>query len=338
MKRIILLVSLNFGLLKPMETPKPSQDSLIKAAQNGMSSAFGVLKNAGIDVNAVCEGTTALHEAVMLSVKSVQALLALGANPNTIDKDGITPLTKGILRVKAHSGKIGVNSEDSPHCKGGEIHASEKITLLLLKAGATPKPQDVQHTLEMGWGSMLKMLLEYNAPTDLKGTTPITIVCKKVTCDCYKNLVPLLLAHKTKNNIIEAKDSSGQTALFAACEAKKTYIFEMLLKAGADSEVKNNNSQTILIRAIEKNHLKHVKLLKKHKLLSAIIDEKDAQGETAIFYACRYHVGIDILRLLLESGAHVHLRNNAKQSVLAKAIEVGTDDKVQLLKKYGATL
>src|ERR1700761_8676525 len=103
MKRIILLGSLSFGLLRPMDKPQLTPNALIKAAQKGMFSAFEDITKSGVDIDTVSDGTTALHEASkVLSIKSVKMLLILKPNPNSIDKDGNSPLTVIITNIKKH--------------------------------------------------------------------------------------------------------------------------------------------------------------------------------------------------------------------------------------------
>lgn len=341
MKRIlVIIIPIGFFCsLQPMDKPtNPSQlnlDLLIRAAQNGMASAFEEFKRSGIDINIVHNGTTALHEACH-STKSVKALLALKANPDVVNKDGNTPLTKAI-RSFVKEGHFW----DGNHYiwKTKESSKLEKIAQLLLMAGATPQIKDTEYALAIGWPNMLKILLKHRAPIASKGQefTVLSFAIekwKRSCSECYGQIVPLLL----QPNLIEAQNPDGETALFLTCTFTKTDMLKMLLKAGANVQIKNKNGETALVKAIKHSHANNIELFKKYQVLSSIINEKDNNGETPIFSACQKNVSTYILSFLLKEGANISVRNNKGQTILAKAIEAGTEAHVRILKSHGATL
>lgn len=91
------------------------------AAEAGQTAALQALLDAGVKADAPCRGGTALHAAVANGrMRAAELMLERGANPDTADADGYTPLMHAAM------------NDDAPMVK------------LLLKHGANPDIKTAQ--------------------------------------------------------------------------------------------------------------------------------------------------------------------------------------------------
>lgn len=95
--------------------------------------------------------------------------------------------------------------------------------------------------------------------------------------------------------------------------------------------VRRNNHRE-LINAIKNNDFDNVA----HLTLVTSVNGKDKQGNTALIHASGLG-HIDIVELLLESGAKTNLKNKEGVTALAKAIEKNHSAIVKLLQENSAT-
>lgn len=189
----------------------------------------------------------------------------------------------------------------------------------LLSAGANPK------------------IMQLGCPYDLatarylitKGANPNTI-----TIDCAiheKDRVEAILALRS-----DAKGGSLESYSFEEL-VEKADILEVLLKNGFPVNKPNNHieQKTILMTAAYAGKTEAVKLLLQHK---AEIDQKDALGYTALFYAIQ-QTNYDIIKLLLQQGAVTNVvASNGQDSPMMLAIAANQSAIVQLLFEYDYNL
>jgi ankyrin repeat protein len=279
----LINISMLLSAMSKEETTKgdSKETLLLAAAKKGMADSLENFKVAGINLNGVYNGTTALHEAAKaLSVKSVAILLKLDADPNILDKDNCTPLIRLLARFdriewcKDCSGCCSSAHVKNPKSK--DMLSAEKIAKILLEHGASPDVGNVTQfspigrALMLGWQEMVQLLYTYkinlnDVYVQETGKKALAFVCKKwlqnTYCDCHSNLPRILI---NAGITIDDKDKNGETALFDACAYSKLSIMKMLLKAGANPNLKNNANQSVLEKAIAVGTKKHVKLLKKY--------------------------------------------------------------------------
>jgi len=98
----------------------------------------------------------------------------------------------------------------------------------------------------------------------------------------YSNIVRLLLSQGADPNIASYTDVGHMTPLLKASEQGRLDIAEMLVKAGADLDVRNRNGQTALILAIRNSHSAIAKFLVS---AGADLEQRDLAGCNAGFYA-----------------------------------------------------
>ncbi|XP_060521932.1 ankyrin repeat domain-containing protein 27-like isoform X2 [Cylas formicarius] len=112
---------------------------------------------------------------------------------------------------------------------------------------------------------------------------------------------------------LNALDSSGKSALHYAASKGFQDILLFLVNAGADVNILDTYKNTALHIACDKGHENCVKAL----IFSSAfleINLQNTSGETPLFLATKWAY-FDIVRLLLENGASVCLKNNRNQTV-----------------------
>jgi len=107
--------------------------------------------------------------------------------------------------------------------------------------------------------------------------------------------VELLLRHGADPNV---RDSAGNTALHRAAENGVTDVVAVLLRYGADPNARNKEGRTPLHVAAERCRRDVVELLLRH---GADPNARSARGATPLYYAA--NCGVEVVRILLVAGA-----------------------------------
>jgi hypothetical protein len=112
-----------------------------------------------------------------------------------------------------------------------------------------------------------------------------------------------------KGAAINQRDPVGSTALFYACCGGRTPVVRLLLERGADPTIARQGGPTPLVIASQNGHLEVVRLLLGHASAKTAINDRDAEGKTALWLAC-YRGRGGVVRALLENGADTTIANN----------------------------
>lgn len=115
---------------------------------------------------------------------------------------------------------------------------------------------------------------------------------------------------------LNIQDRHGNTALHIACCSHQDECIQLLIKAGADPSIKNNEGMSLLHRInLTPNTMK---ILLEAK---CSIDESDPYGDTPLHYNC-FSGNIEAVKLLIEYGANPFSVNNRKMTPLDDAISI----------------
>jgi len=98
-----------------------------------------------------------------------------------------------------------------------------------------------------------------NGEKDNSGKTALHVACKDAP-----RIVPLLLAHKAKVDIVDETQSKNYAIHYAAMGDSDTAI-DLLIKSGADVNAQNETGTTALGVALTEGSIKAIKALVKHK-------------------------------------------------------------------------
>jgi uncharacterized protein len=150
-----------------------------------------------------------------------------------------------------------------------------------------------------------------NARSD-RGMTPWMLAALQG----HTGVVRLLLDQGAAIN--EQANKPGRTALWFACLMGRLPVVSLLMERGADPTTVNGRGSTPLMEASSNRHVEVVRLLLGDPSGNATINQRDEEGKTALFWACRY--GREgVVRALLESGADPTIADNDGTTPMAVA-------------------
>jgi ankyrin repeat protein len=127
---------------------------------------------------------------------------------------------------------------------------------------------------------------------------------------------------------VNAKSSTGETALMRAIGNNNMSMARMLLDYGADVNVSDKRSRTTLMYAAAQDRSEGLELLLK---AGKEVNERDEEGRTALMYTARWGGLPEKLQLLLNAGAKVNESDEHGFIALMYAARWCHPDELQLL-------
>jgi ankyrin repeat protein len=301
------------------------QTLLTRAAQAGDPLLVDALINCGATIYLPDQhGNNALHAAVKAGKWSVCShLLALGANPNTSDRSGVSTLTYlaqafargdeqtaafvasllAPLLAKGHRLDRVVNDPDAleEETKILEILRSD-LNRYVLYADLL-HADGVNHADNNGW-------------------TPLMLTAKEGRLTTVQTLLGATVIN------INAQKFDGATALYLAAVNGNYDIVKVLIDKGANVNVGDNNYRTPLMVAAKKDHLKTVQALLGAPSID--INATDDDGATALYLAA-LNGNDDVVKALINQGANVNVADHKGWTPLMSATKKGHLTTVQAL-------
>ena len=144
--------------------------------------------------------------------------------------------------------------------------------------------------------------------------------------DDIKNLI------EAGANINAPMDSEGNTPLLYAIQINLTWLVELLLEYGADSNLSNIYEESPLMTTITYDSDFYIgkKLIENN----ADVNHVDIDGSNALFLAA--YSNENMVKLLLDHGANANHANKEGTTVLMNAAHTGNENIVKLLLNNGA--
>ena len=283
--------------------------------------------------------SSSLSDAVLYGdVKTVQTLIANGANVNEVDATGMTPLMVAASEGQTAIAQLLVDA-------GADVQqAGEDGTTALMRAASANRVD------------IMKQLVAKGADVNAKNKGGMTALMV-AAFGGYATAVRALLADKADSN---AKDSQGRTALMAAATSGDPPTLEALLAGGAAPAVVDAGHGTPMTYAAAAGHAEAMEALARRGLkpnasdlalaaagchvqavrvaLASGVAPQGVNGEIVpLLQAAAANCG-DVVLLLLDRGASVNATDGDGWTALMKSAEAGHPEMVRLLMDHGADM
>ncbi len=174
----------------------------------------------------------------------------------------------------------------------------------------------VVEAVKAGSLPVLKLLLaRCGFSVDRQYSCKMTALYHSVHCN-KEDIITYLLDNNASVNLA---DMFGCSSLMLAVEGSDPECVEQLLKAGGDPKSQNFAGTSILRAAILRGHPEIVELL-----LKAGADANQADRQGPLLHLAVFSQTPRIMHLLIDYGAHIHIRDDMQKTALHKAVENGS--------------
>lgn len=211
---------------------------------------------------------------------------------------------------------------------------------------SSEKPQPILLAAIRGQNLALVLQILNKTPdlikeTDHGGTTAIMLAA-----GLGDTTILQALLDRSSLELINARDSEGNTALMRTVLLNTKPCFNMLLTNGADPEIKNNHGWNALMQTAAWNHPGEMKALFARNVQ---LHETDDDGDTALLHAARRKSTAAALELIARMEVenpdnrsvlvgHLDAKNNNGMTALMKAAIVGDTQLAEVLLAKGVNI
>jgi len=261
-----------------------------------------------------------------------------------------------ILAMSATLGIVGVRTaraqaDDPNKLLVAAVEKNDlKAVLEALNQGAAPDTRDEYDEYPVsclaarrGQTAILKTLLDHGANPEVRTKTDSTSLLIFSVHTANPDTVRLLLDRKVNVNL---RNNLGETALNSVGETEapgppmRPVVMRMLLKAGADPEIRDREGRTALMIYADYGGASAVEVLAD---AGAKVNERDHDGNTALILAAGWLPGdtglpnpeayLSILKRLLKQGADLQAKNHDGETALTLAIRNDHPELASLLRE-----
>ena len=290
-------------------------------------------------------GKSALHHAAMSgNLKLIKLLLEYKADARIRDKYSRLPIHYSSNRETSQFFiDLGIDPQDCDEDGSTPFHVAAKyactdVMTLLWKISPTLVDRRVKNgrpPLHLAYyqEESVRWLLAHGAEINAKDKSGDTVLMRATRSEEDK-VVELLLLHHADPSI---RDHSGQTALHHAAEYGNSFIIRSILEKTPEViSFQDDEERTAIHVAVEEQDEEAVRALLSQQL-GTTINLKNEDGNTALLLAVenrRVGAGqnlLQIVELLIDSGADLELRNNVGQTALLLAITKGDENVWKML-------
>ncbi len=294
---------------------------LLSACAGGRTAVARMLIEAGADITARNqEGAGPLLFAALGGIRDIfDLLLERGASLESKDNDG-----DGLLHYAATGGNLDMVQHLID--LGMDIRAKSDV-------GTTPL-----HSAAGGCSrSVAELLLSKGADINAVGEsnrTPILDAMWVLTHFDADSVIALLQVFVDHGADLNRQTSDNETPLMIAVMLNNPNVVRLLLENGADPNIANRDGQTPLMVAISKGDVESTQSLLSH---SAGVDLKESHyGSTALHTAARKG-NFDIVKTMLPLASDINVKDNDGNTPLYYACKYGHKQIAGLLKENGGT-
>jgi ankyrin repeat protein len=240
------------------------------------------------------------------SAELIDAFLAAGTPALTMDKQGASPVVNA-----AENGYLDLVRR----MIGNRRRVPPELLFRSLRAAA-----------HSGNVNLIEFLIAKGANVNAQSSNPDDreSVLIGAASRCQTDAVQELLRYHPEIDVQDYNGNSALSRMLESCPATEDVdgIFELLVSAGANVNLKNQQGQTPLFKACFNPH--SVGLLAK---AGADLDVKDENGETALMHC----VTVEFTKAMIAAGADLFLRDDHGQTAAESAHGMGLLEKADLL-------
>ncbi|KAL0942706.1 ankyrin repeat domain containing protein [Colletotrichum truncatum] len=280
------------------------KNSLIAAVQGKNHKLVEQLLDRGVSPETGTENHVLVDSVLAQDTESVRLLLLFGADPNSSDKDGISPLFAAV-----------------------EMNATE-IARMLLKYGADPNlsagsSQESPLAISVIDGKIdfVHLLLTYGGDPNHIMANGNTVLIASMNKNTPKKLVDMMLDYGSDPNV---KNKEGKTALFEAIQAARVDLLTALLDHGANPNLPGPKHM-LWPATYQADCLK--------VLLARGADNDKAPGNMELAVSIN---NIESVRVLLAAGVSPNIKKDGIWTPLCTSIRDNRADILELLLEKGA--
>ena len=336
---------------------KDNVTALMIACEKKNTDAINVLLNAGADANIVdvndvnaikMKNVTALMVACHKgNTDEIKILLNAGADPNIANAVGYTCLhyaagnyqcTEILQEIISHGANVNaVNKENVTALMTACEKKNTNAINVLLNAGADANTADADGDTCLHYTAqnyqckeVLQAIISHGVDvnaTNKKSVTALMTACHKGNTD----EIQVLLNAGANSNIA---DAGGDTWLHYAAENYQCKeVLQAIISHGVDVNVTNQKNVTALMTACQKGNKDAINVL-----LNAGSDPNiaDAGGDTWLHYAVRNCQCKEILQAIISHGVDVNATNKNNVTALMTACKKGNKDAINVLLNAGS--
>ncbi|XP_032403009.1 ankyrin repeat domain-containing protein 27 isoform X5 [Xiphophorus hellerii] len=298
------------------------------------------------------KGDTALHIAARWGYEGIiQVLLENGASTHILNKNRETPLqcalnSKILMLLKLTQNNHQHSRNDSAGCSPLASDCSSRRSSVSstssMSSEAKPEAERVRHrevekllrAVADGDVEMMRYLLEWTDEEEDEGELQSESHLCHPLCQCPNcapaQKLPLQLAGALGVNSCNA---DGFTPLHVAALHGHSSLAALLIRHGANVNVRTIQSATPLHLASQNSHVQVVRFLLE---CNAKLNKKDHYGNTPLIHACLCG-NLETVSILLQSNALVNVANVQGNTALHEAVRGGHQAVVELLLRSGAS-
>jgi ankyrin repeat protein len=263
----------------------------------------------------------AIHDAVSNGCEStLRILLDAGANPNSVNSSGDTPLLLAAEKSYTSLADILIR-------KGADVNIANNngITALHRAAGSGNTAGLAEILLNEGANVEARSSEKFGEMTPLHWAAD----------DGSHEVLQLLI---NKHADIESRNNDGATPLLRACSSGRDKCIDILLENGANIEARDTWDWTGLHLAVAHGHYSTLELLLSRNPNFDFLNATDEDGDTALLSAV-IRGNQREAELLLDHGVRTDIMNENGRTALFEALEEGHTHIAHLLiRKHGIDL